>query len=63
MVVILIYHKGLINIKNKDDKCFMWCHVAYLCPTPSHKKDYQNILIMKMMLIIQALKLNQIDKI
>ena len=19
--------KGLINIKNKDQKCFLWCHV------------------------------------
>ena len=19
--------KGLINIKNKDEKCFLWCHV------------------------------------
>ena len=19
--------KGLINLKNKDHKCFMWCHV------------------------------------
>ena len=22
--------KGLINIKNYDDKCFLWCHVRYL---------------------------------
>ena len=21
--------KGLINIKNKDQKCFIWCHVMY----------------------------------
>ena len=19
--------KGLINIKNKDEKCFLWCHL------------------------------------
>ena len=24
--------KGLINIKNKDDKCFRWCHIRYLNP-------------------------------
>ena len=22
--------KGLINIKNNDNKCFLWCHVRYL---------------------------------
>ena len=28
--------KGLINIKNKDLKCFMWCHVGILNPTDGH---------------------------
>ena len=22
--------KGLINIKNKDEKCFLWCHVKHI---------------------------------
>ena len=22
--------KGLINIKNDDNKCFLWCHVTHL---------------------------------
>ena len=22
--------KGLINIKNKDQKCFLWCHVRHI---------------------------------
>ena len=22
--------KGLINIKNNDNKCFLWCHIRYL---------------------------------
>ena len=22
--------KGLINIQNNDNKCFMWCHVRHL---------------------------------
>ena len=22
--------KGLINIKNKDEKCFLWCHVRHI---------------------------------
>ena len=28
--------KGLINLKNKDQKCFMWCHVRLINPTNSH---------------------------
>ena len=24
--------KGLINFKNKDHKCFMWCHVRLVNP-------------------------------
>ena len=28
--------KGLINLKNKDHKCFMWCHVRLVNPTNSH---------------------------
>ena len=28
--------KGLINPKNKDHKCFMWCHIRFINPTNSH---------------------------
>ena len=28
--------KGLINIKNKDDKCFRWCHIRHLNPHTEH---------------------------
>ena len=28
--------KGLINLKNKGHKCFMWCHVRLINPTNSH---------------------------
>ena len=28
--------KGLINLKNKDHKCFMWCHVRLINPKNSH---------------------------
>ena len=28
--------KGLINIKNKDQKCFLWCHVRYINPSKEH---------------------------
>ena len=32
--------KGLINLKNKDDKCFMWSHIRHL---NSQEKDAQRI--------------------
>ena len=28
--------KGLINLKNEDRKCFIWCHVRLINPTNSH---------------------------
>ena len=28
--------KGLINIKNKDDKCFRWCHIRHSNPQIEH---------------------------
>ena len=28
--------KGLINIKNKDKKCFLWCHVRHINPSKQH---------------------------
>ena len=28
--------KGLINIKNNDQKCFLWCHVRHINPLKEH---------------------------
>ena len=28
--------KGLINVKNNDQKCFLWCHVRHINPTQEH---------------------------
>ena len=28
--------KGLINIKNKDQKCFLWCHVRHINLSKEH---------------------------
>ena len=28
--------KGLINIKNNDQKCFLWCHVRHFNPVKIH---------------------------
>ena len=32
--------KGLINLKNKDDECFKWCHVRFIT---SQNKDPDRI--------------------
>ena len=43
--------KGLINIKNNDQKCFLWCHVRHISPLKEHSertkktnKDFANNL-------------------
>ena len=30
--------KGLINIRNKDQKCFLWCYVRHINPKKDHQK-------------------------
>ena len=30
--------KGLINLKNKDNECFRWCHVRHLHPLQHHNE-------------------------
>ena len=30
--------KGLINLKNEDQKCFLWCHVRHLNPSKHHSE-------------------------
>ena len=46
--------KGLINIKNNDNKCFLWCHLRYLNLEKTHperitkeEKNMVMILVMK----------------
>ena len=40
--------KGLINIKNKDDECFRWCHIRHLSPQEKNpqriKKEDKNMI-------------------
>ena len=31
-----IPRKGLINIKRKDRKCFLWCHIRHINPSKEH---------------------------
>ena len=37
--------KGLINLKNKDNECFRWCHIRHLNPQEKYpqsvKKSYK----------------------
>ena len=48
--------KGLINIKNKDQKCFLWCHVRHINPSKEHperikkltKKLLKNVIMMEL---------------
>ena len=35
--------KGLINIKNKDQKCFLWCHVRHINPSKEHPGRIKNV--------------------
>ena len=35
--------KGLINIKNNDQKCFLWCHVRYINPSKEHPERLTKI--------------------
>ena len=30
--------KGLINIKNNNQKCFLWCHVRHINPLKEHRE-------------------------
>ena len=48
--------KGLINIKNKDQKCFLWCHVRHINPSKEHperikkltKKLLKNVIMIEL---------------
>ena len=35
--------KGLINIKNKDQKCFLWYHVRHINPSKEHPERITKI--------------------
>ena len=41
--------KGLINLKNKDHKCFMWCHVRLTNP---QNRNAERINKIKKMLLV-----------
>ena len=60
--------KGLINLKNKDHKCFMWCHVRLINPTNSHperinKQDKEIAANLNYSDIVFRLDINDYEKI
>ena len=60
--------KGLINLKNIDHKCFMWCHVRLTNPTNSHierinKQDKQIAANLNYSDIVFPLDINDYEKI
>ena len=60
--------KGLINLKNKDHKCFMWCHVRLINPTNSHpeginKQDKKIAANLNYSGIVLLLDINDYEKI
>ncbi|CAH3173192.1 unnamed protein product [Porites lobata] len=35
--------KAIVNIKNKDDKCFLWCILRYIYPKESHEERVEDL--------------------
>ena len=38
-----ISKKGLINLRNKDNKCFLWCHVRHLNPVSDNASRIKRV--------------------
>ena len=60
--------KDLINLKNKDHKCFMWCDVRLINPTNSHserihKQDKKTAANLNYSDIVFPLDINDYEKI
>ena len=43
--------KGLINIKNKDEKCFLWCHVRHINLLNKHPERIQKQLLKNLIMM------------
>lgn len=35
--------EGLINLKNKDDECFRWCHIRHLNPREGNPQRIKKV--------------------
>ena len=51
--------KGLINIKNKDQKCFLWCHVRHINPSKEHPERITKEDINLLSILLVQKKLHQ----
>ena len=49
--------KGLINIKNNDQKCFLWCHVRHINPVKIHPEELHG-KIKNLLMILIMIELN-----
>ena len=47
--------KGLINIKNKDQKCFLWCHVRQVNAVQVHPELHRMTKSLLIILIMMGL--------
>ena len=54
--------KGLINIKNKDKKCFLWCHVRHINPSKEHPERIKKKMTKKLLKNLIKMKLNFLCK-
>ena len=50
--------KGLINIKNNDQKCFLWCHVRYINPVKIHPERITQKKMKSLLMILIMMELN-----
>ena len=53
--------KGLINIKNNDQKCFLWCHVRHINPAKYTQKELHE-KIKNLLMILIMIELNFLRK-
>ena len=60
--------KGLINLKNKDHQCFMWCHVRLINPQNRNaerinKQDNKIAANLNYLDIVFPLRINDYEKV
>ena len=60
--------KGLINLKNKDHQCFMWCHVRLINPQNRNaerinKQDNKIAANLNYLDIVFPLHINDYEKV
>ena len=48
--------KGLINIKNKDKKCFLWCHVRHINLLNRHPERIKNVIMVELSFLYKKKK-------